>query len=91
MKVHRSVGPDEMHLWVLGELAEEVPKPLSITFEKLWQLSEVPADWKMEDMTLFFKREGRCSMLQANQSCWCPARSWRRSIWKLLRHMENKR
>lgn len=79
MKVRRSVGSDEMRLWILGELAEEVPRPLSITFEKLWQFS----DWKMENLTLFFKSEGRCSMLQASQLHWCLARSWRRSIWKL--------
>lgn len=55
MKVHRSVGPDEMHPRILGELAEEVLKPLLIIFEKLWQFSEVPTDWKVGNLTPFFK------------------------------------
>lgn len=34
LKEQRSMGHDEIHPWVLRELAEEVFKLLSITFEK---------------------------------------------------------
>ena len=34
LKVHKSMGPDEMHLCVLREVAHEVARPLSIIFER---------------------------------------------------------
>ena len=49
------MGPDEVHLWVLKELADEVAKPLSITFENSWQSGEVSTHWKRANITPIFE------------------------------------
>ncbi|KFW04502.1 RNA-directed DNA polymerase from mobile element jockey, partial [Fulmarus glacialis] len=56
LKEHKSMGLDEIHPRVLRELADEVLKPLSVIFEKLWQAGEVPAAWKRGNITPIFKK-----------------------------------
>ncbi|KFQ41139.1 hypothetical protein N333_05105, partial [Nestor notabilis] len=56
LKVHKSMGPDEIHPQVLKELANEVAQPLSIIFERSWQSGEVPDDWKKGNVTPIFKK-----------------------------------
>ncbi|KFV57082.1 hypothetical protein N328_12766, partial [Gavia stellata] len=56
LKLHESMGSDEIYLQVLRELVDEVAKPLSIIFEKSWQSSEVPTDWKKGNTTPIFKK-----------------------------------
>lgn len=54
----------------LRQLADEVDKPLSITFEKPWHSSEVHTDWKRRNISPVFKKgkKGRARELQPSQS-----------------------
>ncbi|KAK4815431.1 hypothetical protein QYF61_002646 [Mycteria americana] len=58
LDTHKSMGPDEIHPRVLKELAEELTKPLSIIYQQSWLTGEVPADWRLANVTPIFK-EGR--------------------------------
>ncbi|XP_071884244.1 small ribosomal subunit protein mS29 isoform X1 [Anas platyrhynchos] len=42
LDVHKSMGPDGIHLRMLRELAEELAKPLSIIYQQSWLSGEVP-------------------------------------------------
>ena len=42
LDTHKSMDPNEMHVQVLRELAEATARPLSIIFDKLWGMREVP-------------------------------------------------
>ncbi|KAJ7395044.1 hypothetical protein BTVI_158786 [Pitangus sulphuratus] len=47
---HKSVGPDVVHPRVMGELAEELSKPLSIIYHQSWLTGEVSDDWKLANV-----------------------------------------
>ncbi|PKU44318.1 rna-directed dna polymerase from mobile element hypothetical protein [Limosa lapponica baueri] len=70
LKVHKSMGRDEIYPWVLRELVDEVAKSLSIIFEKLWQSGEVPTDWE-HNPDIQKRKKRRPRELQASQPHLC--------------------
>ena len=56
LNIYNSIGPDEMHLRVLRELANIVTKTLSVIFAKSWWSSKVHGDWKNEKIASIFKK-----------------------------------
>jgi len=96
MNIHKSMGPDEMHLKVLGELADVVAKPLSdiskewlpshsLISQKLWQSGVVPGNWKKGNIIPIFKK-GKKMMLGTANLPVSPLYweiSWNRSSGKL--------
>ncbi|KAK4825925.1 hypothetical protein QYF61_003420 [Mycteria americana] len=56
LDTHKSMGPDEIHLRVLKELAEVLIKPHSIIYQQSWLTGEVPAVWRLANVTPIFKK-----------------------------------
>lgn len=51
LNVQKSMKPGRIHCRVLKELADITAGPLSITYQSSWESQEVPADWKLANVT----------------------------------------
>ncbi|KFZ47123.1 RNA-directed DNA polymerase from mobile element jockey, partial [Antrostomus carolinensis] len=94
LKVHKSMGPDEMHPQVLRELADEVVKPLSIIFEKSWQSGKVPVDWKKGNITPIYKKGNKEDLRNYRPISLTsvPGKIMEQILLQtMLRHMENEK
>ncbi|KAK4828821.1 hypothetical protein QYF61_000878 [Mycteria americana] len=56
LDTHKSMGPDEIHLRVVKELAEVLTKPLSIIYQQFWLTGEVPVHWKLANVKPIYKK-----------------------------------
>ncbi|KAK4806941.1 hypothetical protein QYF61_027308 [Mycteria americana] len=56
LDTHKSMGPDGIHPRVLRELAKVLTKPLSIIYQQSWLTGEVPADWRLANVTPIYKK-----------------------------------
>ncbi|KAK4820600.1 hypothetical protein QYF61_001906 [Mycteria americana] len=56
LDTHKSMGPDEILPRVLKELADVLTKPLSIIYQQSWLTGEVPADWRLANVTPIYKK-----------------------------------
>lgn len=50
------MGPDGIHPRLLKELAGVLIKPLPIIYQQFWLTGEVPADWRLVNVTPSYKK-----------------------------------
>jgi len=55
LDTHKSMGPYGIHPRVMRELVEVLTKALSIVYQQSWLTGEVPADWRLANVTLIYK------------------------------------
>ncbi|TRZ20740.1 hypothetical protein HGM15179_006365 [Zosterops borbonicus] len=59
LDIHKSLGPDGIHLRVMRELEDELVKLLSIIYQQSWLTAEVPGDWKLAYVMPIHKKGGK--------------------------------
>lgn len=92
LNVCKSVGPEEMQLRVLRELADVLTRPLSMIFAKSWQSGEVPGDWtKVSVVPIFKGRKSNPGYYQLVSLSSVPGKIIEQILLKaMLRHVEER-
>ncbi|RMC17434.1 hypothetical protein DUI87_06016 [Hirundo rustica rustica] len=54
---YRSMGPDRIKQRILKELTDAITKPLAMLFNWYWKSTEVPADWKLANSLVIFRKD----------------------------------
>ena len=88
--MNKSMGPDEIHSQVVREVLCDFAKLLSIIFEKSWQFSKVPTDWKRGSIKPISRRKDRRNYRPVSLTS-VPGKIMEQILLKvLLSHVENK-
>jgi len=56
LDTYKSMGPDRNHQSMLRDLAEMLIQPLSIIYQQSWLNGEVPANWRLANVTPIYKK-----------------------------------
>lgn len=56
LDIHKSMGPDGVHLEMLRQLDDVVIGPVLKIFDRSWQPGRVPEDWRKSEVTSILKR-----------------------------------
>ena len=56
LNANKSCGPDNIHAWLLIELADLIVMPITVLFHMTMQLGLLPDDWKWALVTPIYKK-----------------------------------
>ena len=59
LDAHKSMGQDGIHPRVLRELAEVLPKLLSLIYRRSWSTGKVPENWRLANVTPIYEKGQR--------------------------------
>lgn len=54
---NKAVGPDNIHPWVLSEIASDFAPMLSHLYQQSLTSGRIPADWKMANVCPVYKKK----------------------------------